>query len=262
MPIATHRAALIGAVTLLGAATLTAAPAGAAPLVTDAPGVAAGNAQGPAPFRFYGTGGSRVQQVYEAPLFANFAGGKRQITALAFRAFPGAFPSLFFGTTLSVSDVTIRLSTTARGDEGPNVLSTRYADNVGADEAVVYDGALTLTTTAIGSFDYLLTLETPFVYDPDLGNLLLDVAIPTTARVSGTGILGFLTFDTVNTLDDGIASIVSISNGAATSGVFSTAGAVTRFFSDPVAVPAPGGLLLFALAGLTLGLARRMRREQ
>jgi hypothetical protein len=252
-----HRMAFLGAAL---AALAGVAPAQAAPLATDAPGVVAGNAQGPAPFRFYGTGGSRTQQVYESRLFGNFGGAPRAIEALAFRAFPGAFASAFFGTTLAISDVTITLSTTARGDEGAGVLATRFADNVGADATVVFDGALSLTTTAIGSFDYLVMLDTPFVYDPGQGNLLLDVTIPTTATVGGSGLFGFLTFDTVNTLDDGIYAIVSNSNGAATTGVASTAGAVTRFLSQPVvAVPAPGGAALFLLGTLALGTLRPRR---
>jgi hypothetical protein len=241
---------------------LIALPAGAAPLATDLPGVEAGNAQGPAPFRFYGTGGSRTQHVYEAELFDNFGGAARSISAIAFRAFPGAFPSAFFGTTLSISDVKVALSTTARGDEGQGRLSARFAENIGGDVAVVFEGALSLTTSVIGSFDYLLTFQTPFVYDPGRGNLLLDVTIPTTARVGGTGLFGFLTFDTVNTLQDGIFSVVSNSDGGAQRGTLSTAGAVTRVLSDPVAVPAPGALGLFLLGTVALGAVHVLRRPR
>ncbi|QNP44565.1 hypothetical protein H9L15_15845 (plasmid) [Sphingomonas daechungensis] len=62
-----------------------------------------------------------------------------------------------------------------------------------------------------------------FPLRPGHGGLILDFLIPTDATVSGSG-FGFLTFDTVNTLDDGIYSLVDIFNGAATTGTQSTAG--------------------------------------
>lgn len=223
-----------------------------------APG-AAGNAQGPAPFRFFGTGGSRVQQIYDASFF----GGLQTITAFSFRAFPGAAPSAFFGNVLNISDVNIRLSTTGAGGEGATQASSTFASNIGADVQTVYSGALALSTAATGvgpqPFDYTVTFDTPFAYDPSQGNLLLDVLVPTNATVSGTG-FGFLTFDTVNTLNDGIFSVVEINNGAATTGFLSTAGAITLFSSAAVApIPEPASWALM-IAGFGLAGAAMRRR--
>ena len=175
--------------------------------------------------------------------FSGF-GGPQAITAIEFRTFPGAVPSAFFGSTIVASDIRIQLSTTGRGDEGANQLSTTFADNVGTDVQTVYSGALSLTTAATGNvpnpFDYSIVLQNPFIYDPSLGNLLLDVLLPVTATLTSNGLFGFTTFDQVNTLNDGIYSVLDINSGATATGIGSTAGAITRFVSEAVvAVPEP-----------------------
>jgi PEP-CTERM motif len=89
--------------------------------------------------------------------------------------------------------------------------------------------------------------------------LLLDVTIPTGATVSGAG-FGFLTFDTVNTIDDGIYSVVNISDGGAASGTLSTAGAITAF-SVSAAVPEPSTWLMMVAGFGILGAAMWRRRS-
>jgi hypothetical protein len=223
-----------------------------------------GRLQGPAPLRFKnitGTGGSRTQQVYESQLFSNFD-APRAITGIDLRTFPGIAPSVFFGNSVSVSDIVIRLSTTQRGDEG-NTLSANFADNIGADDTVVYSGALTLTTAANGNlpvspFDYSIVFQTPFIYDPNDGNLLLDFNIPSNATLTTAG-FGFLTFDTVNALNDGVYSVFNGNNGDATSGNPGTSGAILRVHSEAAAVPEPGTLALFASGLLAVAATRRKK---
>ncbi|MBL9162466.1 MAG: PEP-CTERM sorting domain-containing protein [Planctomycetaceae bacterium] len=232
--------ASVGAIATASAATIVAPSAS-----SNTPG----NAQGPAPLRYFGAGGSRVQQVYDSSTFAGVS-GPVNITAISFRPF--TTPSAFAGNTVSLSDSLIRLSTTQGSGEGANQLQTTFASNVGGNEQTVYSGSLTLTTSASGAapypFDYTINLQNPFTYDPAQGNLLLDVQIPATATVSGAG-FGFATFDTANTENDGLFSVVEINSGDAIGGQISTAGAITQF--TYAAVPEPSTLTLM-IAGMAL----------
>jgi hypothetical protein len=240
------------------ASLVFASPALATTLIV--PGPATGNAQAPTPFNFYGSSGSRVQQIYDSSFFP----GDELINGFSFRAFPGAAPSLFFGNSVDISDVVIRLSTTATGaNESGSLPSATFADNLESDVTTVFSGALHLTTAATGTgpqpFDYTVSFSQPFMYDPADGNLLLDVTIPSGATVSGPG-FGFLTFDTVNTIDDGIYSVVNISDGGAASGTLSTAGAITAFSVSSAAVPEPSTWMMMVTGFGILGAAMWRRR--
>jgi hypothetical protein len=113
----------------------------------------------------------RYQQVITA---SEFPGGPRTISRIALR--PDGVAGAAFSETLS--KIQINLSTTVKG---PGTLSKTFATNVGDDEAVVYSGELPLSSTFSGTdggpkdFDIVVTLQTPFTYDPAAGNLLLDV---------------------------------------------------------------------------------------
>jgi len=240
------------------ASLVFASPALATTLIV--PGPATGNAQAPTPFNFYGSSGSRVQQIYDSSFFP----GDELINGFSFRAFPGAAPSLFFGNSVDISDVVIRLSTIAAGaNESGSLPSATFADNLESDVTTVFSGALHLTTAATGTgpqpFDYTVSFSQPFMYDPADGNLLLDVTIPSGATVSGPG-FGFLTFDTVNTIDDGIYSVVNISDGGAASGTLSTAGAITAFSVSSAAVPEPSTWMMMVTGFGILGAAMWRRR--
>lgn len=72
----------------------------------------------------------------------------------------------------------VRLSTTQKTAD---TLSMTFSENVGSDELVVLDRAVTLSTSNVGppegpkNFDYILEFDTPFFYDPNEGNLLIDM---------------------------------------------------------------------------------------
>jgi len=106
---------------------------------------------------------------------SEFGNGAGWITQIALR--PDAPSGAAFSETLP--SVAIYLSTTNRPY---NNLSKTFATNIGTDVTNVYTGALRLSSAFSGpdagpkDFDIVITLQTPFWYDPSAGNLLLDVA--------------------------------------------------------------------------------------
>ena len=107
----------------------------------------------------------RYQQIYAASQFPN--GGV--IDELRFRR-------AFFGEEFEnlQLDVEIRVSYAARSTTNASYV---FADNVGSGVTTVYDGMLTLSSTATTvplPFDVVIDVADTFVYDPSLGDLLVD----------------------------------------------------------------------------------------
>lgn len=113
----------------------------------------------------------RLQEVYHA---SQLPAGPITITGLRFR--PSALSGGSF--TATISNINIRLSTT---QVTPQAISATFADNVGSNETVVFDGELALASAFTGApggpkdFDILVPFSTPFTYIPSHGNLLVDV---------------------------------------------------------------------------------------
>ena len=113
----------------------------------------------------------RYQQIIAA---TEFSGGAGWITQIRLR--PDAASGAAFSETLN--SVQINLSTTATSPEG---MSKTFAQNIGPDETIVYQGALALSSAFTGpsagpmALDIVITLQKPFYYDSTAGNLLIDV---------------------------------------------------------------------------------------
>jgi hypothetical protein len=207
-------------------------------VVPSAQATTNGNSTNVFPFNPRATGANtiRYQQVYGA---GEFSPGRYVISQIAFRAEPSGTP--FTGTTGTLQ---VDLSTTGAA---PDALSTTFADNVGADNTTVFSGQWALSTANNGVFDLVLTLTTPFEYDPSQGNLLLDV------RNSGGGTIGvlnnvFVSFDGQNTVGDSTSRVYtaqSVDGVALPIGVadpLGSLGLVTRFTATFTAasLAAPG----------------------
>lgn len=239
-------------------------------LVTSPPGDGvAGNGMGVAPFTNTGdTNGNRYQQVYSSTFFTAI-GPEQRIDSVAFRPKQGALGT-FIGNSLILSNVIIQLSTTPRNADTdfPNGLNADLATNVGADALTVFSGPLTLTTDRrfgdpdVEDFDFLITFQTPFIYRPGTGNLLLEVTIPAgaTVRSNGTNFTQLDGFTDAFPSRDGTASATdaNLLDGL-TVGSNSTTGAVTQF--NVTAIPEPGTLTL-AGTGVVAGLAFLRRRRR
>jgi len=187
----------------------------------------------------------RYQQVYDASLFSGFS-GPMAISDIAFR--------LNFGSadaSGAYSDLRVNLSTTSASSTSYSLV---FADNYGADVTTVFDGAFSWTATSGGNpnaFDFLLTFDNPFVYDPLAGNLLFEWQ-------------NFGSDDTAAQFDAArfapMSRIYAKGGGASAtnaSGSTSRYGLVTRFTAT--AVPEPGTLALFGI-GL-FGVAFMRRRQ-
>ncbi len=231
---------------------LAANPAFAADIVTITPNPApSGQAQSPAPFTYRGTSGSRTQQVYASSFFS----GPQMLTSLAFRSTPG------FRNGANYASVNISLSTTMFGDETGTPLSADFSSNIGADALLVYRGAISFTAPISDGFEYIVNFDNAFRYDPSMGNLLLDVTIPVGSGVDGPGFF-LASYDTANSFNDGVYSVNSVFDGAATSGIANTAGTITQFTGTALAgaVPEPATwAMMIGGFGMAGGAMRRRR---
>jgi hypothetical protein len=241
-----RRLTLLGAFLLLGAIN----PAHAVVptvVVPNSARTAEGNSNNSYPFNItpFGLPSQRYQQLYAASQFGS--GGL--ITQIIFR--PDAFAGTAFTSTLP--DIQIDLAYSSAADDG---LSTTYANNITAGDTVVFArGPLTLSSAFTGppngpkDFDIIITLTTPFFYNPALGNLLLDV------RNFGAGTT--TSFDAVFTSGDGVSRLFN-QNVNGTTGSTDTLGLVTGFNI----VPEPGTAMLLAGGGTLLALFGGCRRRQ
>jgi PEP-CTERM motif len=217
-----------------------------------------GNSNNSGPFNIAQVGltEQRYQQVYAASQFAAIPAGGAFITQITFR--PDASTGAAFSSTLP--SIRIDLSTTGAA---PDALSTTFASNTGADDAIVFGGPfgapLTLSSAFTGpaggpkDFDIVINLTRSFFYDPSLGNLLLDV------RNFGGG--ATTPFDAQTTAGDSVSRAFTAGSGvnSATADFTDTLGLVTRFTTT--AVPEPGTLALFGTAALGLAVGVRWRRR-
>jgi hypothetical protein len=178
----------------------------------------------------------RYQQVYDHSQFTGFAAGGEYITQIAFRVHS---PGIAFSA--GITNFQVNLSTTAKL---PDALSATFADNVGADDTIVFPAASVNFSTSVAgpvdgpqAFDLVITLATPFRYDPAKGNLLLDIR-----NASGTthDPANEQEIDAVSTGGDSVSRVYNLGDvTAATAGQtgsgfqMDTFGAVTRFISTP-----------------------------
>jgi hypothetical protein len=107
---------------------------------------------------------------------------------------------------VTISNLQINLSTTPRS---PDNLSAVFADNVGTNDMVVFQGTIavsspTSASTGAAPFEILIPLTNPFLFDPAQGNLLIDV------RNKSGSTVGYI--DGANASDDHASRAFNLGN--------------------------------------------------
>jgi hypothetical protein len=147
---------------------------------------------------------------------------------------------------VDLQNIRVELSTTSKMPDG---LSSTFAENVGTDNTVVYSGLLRL------NYVTFISLQTPFLFDPAQGNLLMDVRNFATPPAPSFGVRQFLGEDTRG---DTISSVASLDVNSPTARVGS-GGMVTLF--QVTAVPEPSTLLLLLVGGSALVVSGWRRKR-
>jgi uncharacterized protein (TIGR03437 family) len=119
-------------------------------------------------------------EIQETAGTGQFPAGTIQITQLSLRAAPGSGP-----ISATIGTLQVYLSTSPNypntSGAGKNLMSTTFANNVGADKTLVYSGSnVTLSDGGCTSpgpcpFDINIVFSTPFTYTPASGPLLIDL---------------------------------------------------------------------------------------
>ena len=234
---------------IVAALSFVPAPVRADAIVPGAFAAVDGNTNNVFPFGA-STNGFRYQQVYAA---AEFGPAAIWIDAILFRPERGGVGPF----VKSFAAVQLNLSTTSVAPDG---LSTTFAANVGADNTMVRSGPLTLSSLDVAgpgntrAFDILIPFALPFLYNPTLGNLLIDF------RVSGTTVSA-KPFDAQLTAGDSVSRRYALDANALVGLSGDTLGLVTQFQTQAVnAVPdMSSSLPLFTMAiGAIVAAQRRM----
>lgn len=202
-----------------------------------------GNSNNGYPFSLNYNG--RYQQAYDS---AEFGVSPITIYGIAFRV-DSNWDS--FGPTI-LNNMNIGLSTSANS---VGALSNIFNNNIGTDAQSVFSGNLTLSGTGGGNpnpFDALITFLNPFVYNPNIGDLLLDVVTSHSTNTTQFDYVGGGT--SMQRLYDQSGGIND------TFGIVATGGLVTQFIIDPINnVPEPGTIALFGVGLAGLGFAKRKK---
>ncbi len=165
----------------------------------------------------------RAMRIFDASQFAALS-GPSLLTQFAWR------PDKILGESGPRSvNLRIYASTTTRSVAG---LSMTFADNLGADNTLVFNGTLNWTTANLPGpgntreFDVVFLCTTPFLYNPAAGNLLLDT------QLSGNG--QSITLDTVEGNPTAREIVNTTSSTAVTAAFVVPFVQVTQFTFEPL----------------------------
>jgi len=190
----------------------------------------------------------RFQQVYQGGDFSGYGFTPSVfITGLSLRG-AGTGP----GQPFTLSNVQINLSSTFKAPDG---LSNIFADNVGADDTIVYSGPLDIFQG--DRFGFYIEFRRPFVFPWQVANLLFDVRNFQTAAPDPFG--GMPAFLTERSLGDTVSMIWARDVNSPTAEFMVTDGIFTVFYVEPIPEPGTVVILAFGFCGIVLLWLRRRR---
>ena len=204
-----------------------------------------------------GPGPRRYHTLVRASDFESIPATHRYVTQVSVRPDKSATVSAM----LHYDDLELRLSTTER-----NSLSTTLGDNIGEDETVVYHGPLTYFSDASGPPEgprgvFSITEGgefTPFFYDPDEGNLLIELISASGFTVTPAGAQIPADVQSVPYLGTVFFSPIDSPNPSAP--FQANTNVVWELTFSPVPEPSAVALLLFGMPGLVF-LVRRAEQK-
>lgn len=245
-------------IAILATATVAATPATAAVVVPAAQTSTEGNSAASSLFGQINV--SRYQQVFSA---AEFGVAPVLLSGVTFRTNGLSTGALFEGAGSAFTRTitgSFNLSTTGSAVDG---LSNAFAANRGADALdVIGRRSITYSSTAMAdgaarAFDVVFNFDTPFLYNPLLGNLLLDVANFSGGSVTSSN---GTPLDAQNTLGDSVSSLY-VTNSTTANGVLSTKGYIAQFDATAVSpIPEPASWAMMLLGFGAVGYSVRRRR--
>ena len=199
----------------------------------------------------------RAQTIFGNGQFMSI-GSPILIDQFAWRAVPGTGP-----VSSTAAMIQIYASTSARFPNlngGPSsLMSTTFADNLGPDNTLVYQGPFALSSPGCAAgptpcpFDLFVNFQTPFLYNPLQGRLMLDIFV--TNLNAGSGV--------VDAIDFGpnfgpVATVIALAGDA--SGFFEPGSDITQFRFTAVPEPATMTLMLSGLGAFAA--LRRYRAKR
>jgi hypothetical protein len=185
--------------------------------------------------------GATYQQIFSS---TEFSGTPILITQLAFST-----SSLLSTATSATLGLDVDLGIAATSAANP---STTFSANRGSVYQDVFDNTLTFTPALNNTFDLVLNLSTPFLYDPSQGDLLLNILLTQTPVIAGSAL--YFGGDSSPT-DDRVFSATPSTTGRVD---FNTL--ATQFTFTAQAVPEPSAFLLLGVGIGSLIVVRKRKQ--
>jgi hypothetical protein len=151
----------------------------------------------------------------------------------------------------TLEDIELKLSTTSTDIDS---MSLAFDENIGTDEMSVFRGALRVvydgSYAAAAEFAVVLELQRHFLYDPSMGNLLMQIQLYSEHPNYDPETNMYSPFFFQSTSNDDATQMLLGTTFDSEMGIMANYGFVTQFTTSTIPVPASLWLFASALAGM------------